>query len=122
MPHAEGEMPLAGTPPFYEVTSEHNQRTTARARNRLACCTSSPETESAGAPALSDTRRWLGVEGRSWHVAQRARVEGARLLADVAAFYGVSDDHNRRGTARASDELKCCASSLETVRRVTHGA
>ena len=27
------------------------------------------------------------------------------------------DDQNQRGTARASDELECCASSLETAER-----
>ena len=86
MPHAKGGMPLAGTPLFYEGMSEHNQRATARVRNSLACCASSRETESAGAPALSVTRRWLGGEDRSWHIAQRARAEGARPLADVASF------------------------------------
>ena len=91
-------MPLAGTPPFYEVISEHNQRATARARSKLACCASSPETE------------------------QRARAEGSRPLANVSPFYEVPSEHNQRGTARASDELKCCASSLETVRRVALGA
>ena len=86
MPHAEGEMPLAGTPPFYEVTSEHNQRATARARNRLACCASSPESESAGTRVLSDTRCWRGVKDLNWHIAQRAHAEGTRPLADVASF------------------------------------
>ena len=47
---------------------------------------------------------------------------GAKPLADVAFSYGANVNENHRGTARASDELKCCASSLETVRRVTYGA
>jgi len=73
-----------------EVPSEHNQRAaTARARSKLACCASSPETESAGAPALSDTRAGFCVEDRSSHVAPRARAEGARPLADVTPFYRV---------------------------------
>ena len=108
-PHAEGEMPIAGTAPFYEAPYEHNQRATARAYRKLACCASSPATESTGAPPLSDTRRWLDVEDHGWQVAPWARAVGARPLTDVSSFYRLRDDHNQRGMARASGKLKRCA-------------
>ena len=71
--------------------SDHNQRGTARARSKLACCASSRETASAGARAARGTRRWLGVGGRSWHVAPRPRAEGERPLAGAAPFYERTD-------------------------------
>ena len=49
--------------------ADYDQRRTARARNKLACCASYPGTASAGATAPRDTRRSLGVGGRIWHVA-----------------------------------------------------
>ena len=81
-------MPLAATALFYKGTSKHNKRATARLCNELACCASAPETESAGARALSDTRCWLGDEGRGWHVAELARAKGAMPIAGVAPFHG----------------------------------
>ena len=114
MPHAEEEMRLAGTPPFYEVTSEHNQRATARARSKLACCASSRETESAGAPALSGTRRWLGAGGRSRYVSLPPHAEREMPLAGTAAFYEVIYEHNHSATARARSKLACCAFFPET--------
>ena len=47
----------------------HGPVTTSAARrarsSKLECFTSSPETASTGEPAWHDTRRWLGVGGRS---------------------------------------------------------
>ena len=71
---AEGERPLAGAVLFVSARADHNQRGTARARSKLECCASSQETASAGACAARGTRRWLGVGGRSWHVAPRRKV------------------------------------------------
>ena len=46
-PRAEGERPLTGAVPFYSAWNGRNQRGTARARSKLACCASSRETASA---------------------------------------------------------------------------
>ena len=107
-------MPLAGTTPFYKAPSEHNQRATARARSTLACCASSPDTESAGTSALSDTRRWLGDGGRSWRISPRPHAEGEMPLAGAALFYEAFSEDYQRATARALSKLACCASTPET--------
>ena len=109
-------MPLAGTAPFYEAPSEHNQRTTARARRKLASSASSSDTESADAPPLSDTRRWLGVKDSSWHVAPRPHAEGEMPIAGTPLFYEVIYQHNQPATRRARSKLACCASFPETER------
>ena len=50
---AEGERPLAGAMPSDRSWADHNQRGTARARNKLEYYASSPATLSAGAPRES---------------------------------------------------------------------
>jgi len=49
-PGAETETSLVGVAPVYGTRADHNQRRAARARIKLACSVSSPET--AGADAL----------------------------------------------------------------------
>ena len=60
--------------------ADHNQRGTARAQQARVLRLLSRDSERRRA-ALRDTRRWLGVGGRSWHVAPRPRAEGERPLA-----------------------------------------
>ena len=86
--------------------ADHNQRGTARARSKLECCASSLETASAGARATRDTRRWLGVGGRSWHVAPRARAEGERPLAGAVPF-----DRHGPTTTSAARRARAASSS-----------
>ena len=51
------ERPFSDAVPFYGVWFDHNQRGAARARRRLACCASNPETASTDdAPAPRLTR------------------------------------------------------------------
>ena len=119
---AVGARPLADVSSFYGLRDDQNQRATARASGKPKRCASSPETESAGAPALSNTRRWLGVFKTTTGTSHHGRAVGARPLADIASFRRVNDNHTLRGTARVSGELECCASLLETVRCVTRGA
>ena len=60
-------------------------------------------------------RRWLGVEGRRWHVAPRMRTEGESPLAGGKLFHRTRADHNQRSTARARRKLECCSFSPETA-------
>ena len=78
--------------------------TTTSSAARPECGTFSPETASAGAPVPRDTRRWLGVGRRSWHVAPRARAEGKGALTGTAPFDRARAHHNQRGTARAQQQ------------------
>ena len=55
-PCVEGKKPRAGVAPFYRAEYDHAQCGTARARRKLVYRASSRETESAGAPALRETR------------------------------------------------------------------
>ena len=110
-------MPLAGMAPFYEAPSEHNQRATARTRSKLASSASSSDTESADAPPLSDTRRWLGAGGRSWFVAPRPHAEEEMPLDGTAPFYEVSYGVNQPAAARARRKPACCAATPPPQRQ-----
>ena len=59
--------------------------------------------------ATQDTRHWLGVGGRSWHVAPRARAERERPLAGAMSLFIACTDHNHRGTARARTKSSSAA-------------
>ena len=63
--------------PVHGARADHHQRDTGRARRELGCCTSSPDTASAGEPAQRDTRRWLGVGGRRYNLAARRKRSSA---------------------------------------------
>ena len=86
-PRAEGERPLAGAVHLHIARTDHNQRGTARARSKLACCASSREIASAVARARVPHESWLCIGGRSWHVAPRLRVERERDLAGAVPFH-----------------------------------
>ena len=51
----EGERPLAGVVAFHRAWSDYNQRSTARARRKRACCASSPQR--ANNSACAHTRK-----------------------------------------------------------------
>ena len=111
------KIPLAGAAPLCRLWADHSPRGT---RGNLVCCASYPETASAGACAVRDALRWLGVAGRSWHVTPRPRAKGETPLVGAAPFYTLCADHNPRGTARARDKFVCCASSpRDSERRYT---
>ena len=107
---AEGERPLAGAVSFYR----HRPPTTSAARRARAASSSAappPQRQRAQARrAARGTRRWLGVGGRSLHVAPR-RAPKERGLSPAQCRFVVPADHNQRGTARARSKLECCASS-----------
>ena len=87
-PRAEGERPLAGAVPFCGARNDHNQRGTAHARSKLACCASSRETASSVSRLRAPRESRLVIGGRSWRVAPRPRAEGERPLASAVALPG----------------------------------
>ena len=78
--------------------------------------------------AARATRRWLGIRGRSWHIAPRFCAGREKHLAVAAPFDRVKTGHIDRSTARTRSKLECCASIPETasadapVLRDTRGA
>ena len=91
---------------------------TARHGMRAAGSSAAPhpgDSERRHICAMRETRRWLGVGCRSWHVAPRARAEEKWPLDGAVRFGTTRDDNNQRGTARAFSKLECCASSLVTT-------
>ena len=67
---AEGERPLAGAVPLLSAWTAHDQRSTAHARSKLACCASSRETKrSGGARACHASAGWFweAGSGTSYH-------------------------------------------------------
>ena len=115
-------MPFAGVEYFCHgqttIIAVRRVRTaTLSAVSVWQCCASSLVTATAGAPAPRYSANWLGVGGRSWHVAPRVSTEGERPLAGVALSHRawVDDNYIQRGTARAHSKLECCASSLVTA-------
>ena len=82
---ADGEWPLASAVSLYWAWADHNQHGIARARSKLECCVSFPETASAGARALHDT-------------------SGAGLASDAAA--GTSH-HSRPSKKRGLSPTQC---------------
>jgi hypothetical protein len=104
--------------------------TSAARRARAATSSAAPPVKTQLAPACAtrDTRRWLGVGRRSWHVAPRSCAKGERPLVGTAPFHKAQADHNQRGTAGARSKFECCASFPEIAsagtraQSVTRGA
>ena len=94
---SEREKPPAGVLHLHGAWADHNQRGTARARGKLACCASSQETVNAVARARMPRESRLCVGGRSWHVAPRSRNE-ERCLPPV---YCLSNMRNTITTSAA---------------------
>ena len=112
---AEGERPLAGAVSFYRTSVDHNQRDKAREQCKLECRSFSPETASAGAPALRETRgAGLALEAKAggcrWHVALRARAEKERPLASAMSLLRMSRAQPARPAARAAASLSAASS------------
>ena len=78
------------------------------------------ESERRRTSAARETRRCLGVGGRSWHVAPRGHAEGKRPLNGTVRLCIARDDNSQRGTARAFRKLECYASSLVTASAGMH--
>jgi hypothetical protein len=78
------------------------------------------ESERRRTSAARETRRCLGVGGRSWHVAPRGHAEGKRPLNGTVRLCTARDDNSQRGTARAFSKLECYASSLVTASAGMH--
>ena len=78
------------------------------------------ESERRRTSAARETRRCLGVGGRSWHVAPRGHAEGKRPLDGAVRLCSARDDNSQRGTARAFRKLECYASSLVTASAGMH--
>ena len=115
---APNERPLAGAVSFHGARTDHDQRGTARARSKLACCASSRETASAVARSRVPRESRLILGGRSWHDAPRPRAEGERPIAGAVDLPSAWNDHNKRDTARAHSKLAYCASFRETASTV----
>ena len=76
--------------------SESGSGVRATAERRRACAT-------------RDTRRWLGVGGRSWHVAPRARAEGEEGSRQLSALSsGMRRPQSARYDARAQQARVVC--------------
>ena len=82
----EGESPLAGTVPFHRVRANYNQRGTASARRKLACCASSPETASAVACSCARRARAGCVSEASAVTSQHGLVPKKRGFSPVRFF------------------------------------
>ena len=98
----------------------HGPTTTSAARRaRAASSSAAPPVKTQRAPACAtrETRRWLGVGRRSWHVAPRSCAKGERPLVGTAPFHKAQADHNQRGTARARSKFECCAPPRDSQRR-----
>ena len=67
--------------------------------------------------AEQDTRRWLGVEDRSWHVEPRPHADGEMPLAGTAPFYEVSYGQNQPAAARARSKPACYAATPPPQRQ-----
>ena len=79
------------------------------------------ESERRRTSAARETRRCLGVGGRSWHVAPQGHAEGKRPLNGTVRLCTTrDDDNNQRSTARAFRKLECYASSLVTASAGMH--
>ena len=87
-----------------------------RARSKVECCASFPDTASACAPAPCGRHgAGLALEAAA-DTPYRARSLKRRGRLASAAFFGrIRIDQNDRGTARTQSKLECCASSPETA-------
>ena len=87
----EKERPLAGAVLLTGALADHNKRGTARVLRKFECSVSTPETASTSVRVYRTRHAalacWLGVGGRSWHVALRARTEGERPLVGAILFF-----------------------------------
>ena len=107
-PHAEGKGSLSGALPLPSAWSDHSQRATARARNKLAWCTSSRETANA-VPSFRAPREGqliLSLGGSSWHVAPCPHAEGEGPVAGAVPLPSPRSDRSQRGTARAQQQTR----------------
>ena len=126
-PCDEGERPLAAAAFSFKVQDDQRQRGAARGRCKLACCASSPESESGGVHRAK--RFWLGV--MSPHLPRRTTAARRRREASrrhVALLRSAWVDHNHRDTARAAAISQFATPPPLRQRaqtrlcRVTHGA
>ena len=92
--------------------------TSAAWRARAASSSSAPhpsDSERRRTSSARETRRCLGVGGRSLHVAPRARDERERPLVGAGGYRRTHADHDQSGTARARSKLGRRPSSLVTA-------
>ena len=101
-----GKRPLVGTVSLYWAYADHDQRRPTRAAQA---------SERRRAYATGDTRRWLGVGGRSWHVTPQGRAEGERTLAGGSRRRSVLLHGMCRSKPAHHGAREQCVSSLETA-------
>ena len=102
--------PPAGAVPYRRLRTVYNQRRMACARSKLECCAPPSDSERRRTSFARETRRCLGVGGRSLHVAPRARDKGERPLVGAGVFRKAQADHDQSGTARSLSVLELCPS------------
>ena len=111
----EGETASAIAVYLHSARTDHNQRGTSRARDKLSCFATSRETATAVAPVRMPREcRLSGAGGHSSHVAPRSCAETKGPSAGAVPFHGALADHSQRSTARARGMLACFATSRDT--------
>ena len=109
---------LARAVPFDSAWSDCHQRGGARARNKRACCASSPERASVVARKRTTRASHLTKRGPGLARGSTALHRKGRLLARAVALRSVWNKCRQSGAARKHSKRACCASSPERASTV----
>ena len=108
---------LASAVPFHRACSDHNRRSSRRARAASTRAAPPPQREVAQLRTSALHTPAACASSCAWHVGARPSTEQGRPLARAVPFHKAWSDHSQRGTARARGKRAWRASSPERSQR-----